>query len=418
MSGHPAATLGLDAARALDPASFAIGGVTPRLAVRPTTREELSEILGACSRDRLAAVPWGGGTSLALMAPPARYDVAIQMSAFDRIVDYDPEDMTITAECGATLESLGAALAARGQELPIEGGTVSRATLGGALAANGSGARRLRFGSPRDRVLGASFALSDGTIARTGGRVVKNVAGYGIHRLLCGSRGALAALVQASLKLVPAPEARRALLYDATARDLRDESRWTFLPRLEPAAVVVLGRDAARATGAGLGTAFTVVIALEEDRPWLEQQSIQVRSALGAAREVLGGAAVPQLLQAITDLVEARPAEAASRALTLVSPWNSPAALGVMLDDPASPGLVHHSLAGRLHLELGTTDNASSAVQRLAGSGFTVIEYRGGTAPESALPPLRAVLALRDRIRRELDPGAVWAYGEHWQRAI
>jgi FAD/FMN-containing dehydrogenase len=116
------ATLGLDAARALDPAPFAIGGVTPRLAVRPATREELSEILAACTRDRLAAVPWGGGTGLAHMSPPARYDVAIQMSAFDAIVDYDPEDMTITAECGATLASLAAALAARGQELPIEGG--------------------------------------------------------------------------------------------------------------------------------------------------------------------------------------------------------------------------------------------------------------------------------------------------------
>jgi len=411
------ATLGLDQARAVDPAAFVIGGATPRLAVRPATREELSEILAACTRDHLAAVPWGGGAGLAhTTAPPARYDVAIHMGGFDRIVDYDPEDMTITAECGATLASLGAALAARGQELPIEGGDISRATLGGALAANSSGPRRLRFGSPRDRVLGASFALSNGTIARTGGRVMKNVAGYGIHRMLCGSRGALAALVQASLKLVPAPEARRALLYDATAHELRDERRWAFLPRLEPAAVVVLGRDMARAAGAGLGTAFTVVIALEDDRAWLEQQTILVRSALGAAREVLEGSAVPQLLQAVTDLVEARPSGSASQALTLVSPWNSPAALGVLLDDPASPGLVHHSLTGRMHLELGS-DNASSAVQRLAGSGFNVIEYRGGTAPEPALPPFRAVLALRDRIRRELDPGAVWAYGESWQRA-
>jgi FAD/FMN-containing dehydrogenase len=409
------ATLGLDAARALDPAPFAIGGVAPRLAVRPAAREELSEILAACTRDRLATVPWGGGTGLAHMSPPPRYDIAIQMSAFDKIVDYDPEDMTITAECGATLASLAAALAARGQELPIEGGETGRATLGGALAANSSGARRLRFGSPRDRVLGASFALSDGTIARTGGRVVKNVAGYGIHRLLCGSRGALAALVQASLKLVPAPEARRALLYDATAHELRDASRWTFLPRLEPAAVVVLGRDAARATGAGMGDSFTVVIALEDDRPWLEQQSIQIRSALGAAREVVEGGAVPLLLQAITDLVEARPSGAGTQALTLVSPWNSPAALGVVLDDPASPGLVQHSLAGRVHLELGL--GAPSTVPRLAESGFIVIEHRGGAAPEPALPPFRAVLALRDRIRRELDPGAVWAYGDEWQHA-
>lgn len=401
------ATLGLDSARALDPNAFAIGGAPPRVAVRPTTREELGETLAACTRDGLAAVPWGGGTALAHARAPSRYDVAIQLGAFDAIVDYDPEDMTITAECGITLSALAAALAARGQELPIEGGAVASATLGGALAANASGPRRLRFGSPRDRVLGAQFALSDGTIARTGGRVVKNVAGYGIHRLLCGSQGGLAAFVQASLKLLPAPESRRALVYEASVAELRDEQRWAFLPRLEPAAVMVLGRDAARASGLASTAAFAVVVALEDDAPWVREQAERVAAALGEPREALEGPAVPRLFQAVTDFVEERATNVA-----LTSAWNSPAAPGVILDDPASPGLVHHSLAGRLHLE-----STSSAVHRLAGSGFNVIEHRGGAALEPALPPFRAVQNLRDRIRRELDPGAVWAYGESWQRA-
>src|SRR6185503_9728164 len=101
---------------------------------------------------------------------------------------------------------LRAALAARGQELPLEGAREERATLGGVLAANAVGPRRRFFGSPRDRILGACYALGDGTLARAGGKVVKNVAGYGIHRLLCGSRGGLAVLLEASLKLLPAPE--------------------------------------------------------------------------------------------------------------------------------------------------------------------------------------------------------------------
>jgi hypothetical protein len=139
----------------------------------------------------------------------------------------------------------------------------------------------------------------------------------------------------------------------------------------------------------------------------VREQAERVGAALGEPREALEGAAAPRLFQAVTDFVEGRATNVA-----LTSAWNSPAALGVILDDPASPGLVHHSLAGRLHLE-----NASSAVHRLAGSGFNVIEHRGGAAPEPALPPFRAVRELRERIRRELDPGAVWAYGERWQRA-
>src|SRR4029077_6878950 len=136
------------------------------------------------------------------------------------------EDLTITAECGITIAALGAALTARGQELPLECADATRATLGGLLAANASGARRLRFGSPRDRILGARFALGDGTLARTGGKVVKNVAGDALHRMACGSRGGLAVFIEASFKLTPAPAKRVALIYDVTREQLVDRSRW------------------------------------------------------------------------------------------------------------------------------------------------------------------------------------------------
>src|SRR5258706_10518793 len=143
--------------------------------------------------------------------------------------------MPIPAECGITIAALRAALAARDQELPLEGGLAPRATLGGVLACNASGARRLRLGAPYDRLMGARFALGDGTIARSGGKVVKNVAGYAIHRLLCGSRGGLGVLLEASLKLVPAAESRVALEYDVDLAAIGDAARWSTIPRLEPA---------------------------------------------------------------------------------------------------------------------------------------------------------------------------------------
>src|SRR6185436_14571135 len=109
---------------------------------------------------------------------------------------------------------------------------------------------RQRLGSPRDRILGARFALGDGTLARTGGKVVKNVAGYGIHRLLCGSRGGLAIIVDASLKLLPAPAERLAMIYALPWEYVRDAERWRAISRLEPSALSVASPDIARGAGA------------------------------------------------------------------------------------------------------------------------------------------------------------------------
>jgi len=197
----------------LDPARYAIAGVEPLSVRRPATREQVAELLRGAARDGLGVVPWGGGVSLARERAPERYDVALDLTALDRVVEHRSEDMTVTAECGVTLGILRTALAAHGQEGQLEGARAERATLGGLLAANASGPRRLRFGAPRDRILGAQFALADGTLARSGGRVVKNVAGYALHRLLCGSRGGLAVLLEASLKLAPAPARRVALVF-------------------------------------------------------------------------------------------------------------------------------------------------------------------------------------------------------------
>src|SRR5258705_530742 len=195
------------------------------------------------ARDSTDTAPRRAGSSPE--APIGRYDLAIDLTALNRVIEYNPEDFTVTAECGVTISTLRSLLAARGQEAPLEAPRADRATLGGVLAANASGPRRLRFGSPRDRVLGARFVLANGTLARSGGKVVKNVAGYGIHRLLCGSRGGLALIVEASLKLAPAPERRLALIYEASAEQLLDRARWDRFPRLEPAGFSVIGGTAA-----------------------------------------------------------------------------------------------------------------------------------------------------------------------------
>jgi FAD/FMN-containing dehydrogenase len=404
--------LGLDDARALDPARHAIGGRPPRIAVRPGSRDEVVEALRAAARDRLAIVPWGGGTALPREAAPERYDVALDLTALNGVAEYEPEDLTITAGCGITLESLALALRARGQELPIEGAHAGRATLGGALVANASGPRRLRFGSPRDRILGARYALGDGTVVRTGGRVVKNVAGYAVHRLLCGSRGGLALLLEASLKLAPAPEARVALVYPADFARILDAARWAFLPRLEPAAVTVLGPRA----GAGLWSqrsaepeGFTVVIALEEDAAWVARQEAAIRDRLGEPMARLEGDHVVTVTARLADLGDQGPCR-----LSCTTSWNSPAALGVLAGDAAAASAVFHVLAGRLHV-FPEPAVAVPLAAALEAGGFAVIDFAADAGGRPATGALASVAALRGRIRQALDPGEAWALGPAWE---
>ena len=403
------ATLGLDAARALDPARFAIGGRAPRLALRPAGRDELTEALRGATREHLAVVPWGGGVGLARMAPPARYDLALDLTALDRVVAYEPDDLTLTAECGVTVAALAATVAAHGQELPLECAHAARATFGGALAANAGGPRRLRFGSPRDRILGGHFMLGDGTLARTGGRVVKNVAGYAIHRLLCGSRGGLAVMVEATLKLAPAPHARLALAWGLDAVALADTARFSALPRLEPAWWVVLGRDAARGIPALPDAPFVMAVGLEDDAEWVAAQRVRFTAALGTPHANVEGDAALALSLAIAD----GDAPGAGAHLSFSSAHLSPAALAPLTGEPEAPSLRFIATGGRLGARV-TPERAAAFAARAHEAGFRWTEAEGLERFEPPLPGQSGVSALRTSIRAALDPAGTFAYGERW----
>jgi len=405
------ATLGLDAARACDPARYALGGIAPRQAVRPTSREEVAEVLRAAAAERLTVLPWGGGVALTRERAAPAHDVALDLSGLDRVIEYDPADFTFTAECGVTLATLRAQLAARSQELPLEGAHAARATLGGVLAANASGPRRLRFGSPRDRILGARFALGDGSLVRTGGKVVKNVAGFGIHRMLCGSRGGLAVLIEASLKLAPAPERRAVLLYDTTPAALAEATRWAFLPRLEPALVTVLGAAATRGLPVtATGGAFMIAIGLEEDAPGLVEQRAHVTAALGEPTRSLEGDDAAAFVQTLADLEERDGAR-----LSFATGANTPAALAPLIAHPEAREFLFHAPAGRLHVTV-SPERAQAMADAAAAHGFTLIAARGAGEIAPAISPQVAVLGLRARIREALDPAHRFALGERWER--
>ncbi|MEO5618697.1 MAG: FAD-binding oxidoreductase [Candidatus Eisenbacteria bacterium] len=398
----------------MDLKRYAMNGVAPRHAVRPASREEAAEALRAADRDRRGVVPWGGGVALPFEAAPAGYDVALDLTALDRIVEYEPADLTLTAECGVTIATLRATLAAQGQELPLEAAHADRATLGGVLAANASGPRRRRFGAPRDRILGARYLFSDGSGARTGGKVVKNVAGYGLHRLLCGSRGGLGIILEASLKLQPAPASRVALIYDADAALLADRSRWAPFARMEPAALTVVSAAIAPPELAGAASRFAVVVVLEDDEPWVAEQERAVANALGTPARRLGVDGVSALLERLADLEER-----SGPRLTFTSADASPAAVGELLaaSDPDRhadlPAFLFHALAGRLHL-WPADGRASVIATALAEAGMSLIGARGTDPIEPPSPPQVAVRTMRGALRNALDPAGRFILGASW----
>lgn len=397
------------AATAPDPARYALGGVAPAHAVRPGSAAEAAEVVRACAADRLALVPWGGGVALAGEPCPERYDLALDLSGLDRVTVYDPDDFTVSAECGVTVAALRATLAERGHELPLEAAHADRATLGGVLAANASGPRRARFGAPRDRILGARFATGDGVRAKSGGRVVKNVAGHAVHRLLVGSRGGLGVLLEASLKLLPLPPARVALAFGFDAAQLAEAERWAGFARREPAVLTVLGQAAAASLGAFATDApFTALLGWENDAAWLGECETFAHDRLGAPARRAEGDAVPPLWQALADLEESP-----GPRLAFASAHNSPAALAPLAGRARAGGLVFHAPSGRLLL-WPAAGEAESLVTELAALGFTLAGARAaGTGP--AGPPV-AVAALRKALRRALDPGGVMAFGDRWER--
>jgi glycolate oxidase FAD binding subunit len=194
------------------------------------------------ARERNEAVSFaGGGTELELGYPPERVDTVITTDRLGSVVDYAPDDMTVTVEAGVTPAQLQGLLAQHRQRLALDAPLPERATIGGLVATNGFGPRRMRFGALRDLILGASLVRADGVRVRSGGKVVKNVAGFDVPKLLVGSLGTLGCIATATFRLHPLPEAQTYVrVHCRTPLDVRALCADIVETQLEPSAVVAL----------------------------------------------------------------------------------------------------------------------------------------------------------------------------------
>src|SRR5436309_2506343 len=190
-------------------AADAVGGVQPKLVIEAGTESEIAEILRLSNAAGLAVIPWGGGTKLGWGNSPERADLVLSTARLNEIIEHAWADLSVTVEAGCTMQTLQQTLAPHGQRLALDPLWPEKATVGGILSTNDSGALRLRFGSLRDLIIGATIALPDGTLASSGGKVVKNVAGYDLPKLVTGALGTLGIITRAVFRLHPVPRYAR-----------------------------------------------------------------------------------------------------------------------------------------------------------------------------------------------------------------
>jgi glycolate oxidase FAD binding subunit len=227
----------------------------------PSSAEELAEALGAADAVGQTVAPLGGGTQLALGMPPRQVDLALETTALNRVVEYEPADLTVTVEAGMRFDALQQLLAEQGQFLALDPPALDGATIGGLIATNASGPLRFSSGTTRDLVLGTRVANPDGTLTRAGGRVVKNVAGYDLNKLYIGSLGTLGVIVELSFKLAPQPPATACVVGQFGELDgARAAVAAVVHSSLSPLALELLGPGAAADCGLGPGYALVFYV--------------------------------------------------------------------------------------------------------------------------------------------------------------
>ena len=206
------ASIAGDANVCADPAklaAFGVDGVEPAASISPGSDEEVAAVLRLANERGWNVVPAGGFTQQTMGATPERIDVVLRTDRLSKVLHYDPADLTLGVGAGMTIAELDSLLSARGQMLPVDPAQPHRATIGGVLATAAHGSLRHGYGTIRDYCIGVRFVTGDGLIAKGGGRVVKNVAGYDLMKLMIGSHGTLGVIVSANFKVVPRPRQTR-----------------------------------------------------------------------------------------------------------------------------------------------------------------------------------------------------------------
>jgi glycolate dehydrogenase FAD-binding subunit len=351
----------------------AVAGVAPRFVARPAGVTEAAAVLAAASSLGLTAVPRGSGTRLAWGNPPAGCDLVIDTSRMSKVLEHAAGDLVVRVQAGVRLDQLAGMLAAAGQRLALDppapgtpgspgtangpapgspgtangpapgspgtaagptpyspGTGAPHGTIGGLLATGVAGPLRLRYGTPRDLAIGITVVRADGTVASSGGKVVKNVAGYDLGKLFAGSYGTLGLIAEVAFRLHPLPDATSFVTLDAADPDVaRAVVAAAASSPLAPSAVE-LDRPAR-------GEPFRVGVLLEGDPDGVAERTARMTELLGPGAAALYSAASPGSPISSFPLISSFPPASPGAAASSFPPASPGAAASPL--PPASPGV-------------------------------------------------------------------------------
>ena len=394
-------------------AARGVDGIYPSVICSPANDEEVSATLRVCSETDAAVTPWGGGTAVNLGNLPERVEIIIDLSKLNRVVEHDHANLTATVQSGITLAAMKEFTGGARQFVPFDVPSPQRSTIGGIVAANLNGARRVCYGSVRDLVVGMKLALPTGESIKAGGKVVKNVAGYDMCKLFVGSLGTLGIITELTLRLTPAPEMEATFAVSGSLMQLSEFAGEILDSVLLPSAIV-LSKSETSSSSEAPGLVWQMAIRAEGfaeqvDRHLRDLQLMAERLGLSTAEysdtahEKLwaGICDFPLLGHQLVFRVMA-PRSAVADLLQRVQDWDS---------TDYSPAIVADMAAGAIWIGSNQTQ---SAVARFTQLKSKAAQHKGHVALVDAPAeikrhldvwgPIPPAFFLMRRIKQQFDP--------------
>ncbi|AFZ21084.1 FAD-binding oxidoreductase [Allocoleopsis franciscana] len=367
----------------------------PSCIVYPHTVEQLKSVITYADGNGWSLLPCGSGSKLGWGGVGKDIDLVISTERLNRVIEHAVGDLTVTVEAGVKLADLQNLLRQENQFLPLDPAYAQQATLGGIIATADSGSWRHRYGGVRDMLLGISFVRSDGQLAKAGGRVVKNVAGYDLMKLFTGSYGTLGILTEVTLRAYPIPEASGTVVLTGKAEATASVTKTLLGSALTPTTADLLSSELVKQLGLSQG--IGLMVRFQSVKESVQEQSsrlLEVGQNLGLQGTVYTEAEEGTLWQSLSEKIWQASQEPAITCKIGVLPTAAVTTLTKLdaLTSSTGLGLIHASGLGRLRLDSGTV------TPQIIGELRQYCESQGGF-----LTVLEAPISLK----QQLD---VWGY--------
>jgi glycolate dehydrogenase FAD-binding subunit len=390
-------------------AADAVDGVLPALVASPESTAQTSAVLRAAAAHDLAVVPRGGGTKLTWGRPPTAVDLVVDVSRMNQVVDHAAGDLIAVTQAGVRLADFQQVVASAGQRLAVDE-TVPGASVGGTITTAASGPSRLLAGTVRDLLIGVTIVRADGVTGKAGGRVVKNVAGYDIGKLVTGSFGTLGVVTEAIVRLHPLPAARQVVT--ATVDDPAHAHRLVqsiIHAQVVPTAVEIDWP----ASGSG-----RVAVLLEGTDAGVDSRAARTLSLLGGSAAISdhtpGWWAAYPWASGETGLKLTFALSGLQTALDRVGQLRESEGVEVAVRGSAGAGVLYGAIRSRTGSDAGASDTPSQVVGRVVERLRTTCAEFGGSLVVVDAPadvkeavdvwgPIPAIDLMR-RVKHQFDP--------------